>query len=77
MTFKEATHKKFDSIKPKLGGKNQSGEWIRQLENHAFGEIGRLKVRKLTVVNTPTFYRLFDVIIIQLQRKLLIELNKF
>ncbi|MGR3661398.1 MAG: tyrosine-type recombinase/integrase [Paracoccaceae bacterium] len=51
MTFKEAAHKKFDSIKPKLRGKNQSGEWIRQLENHAFGKIGRLKVRELTVDN--------------------------
>lgn len=49
LTFEEAAKLTYESKKPGLRGKNQSGEWLRTLENHAFGRIGKLRCRDIKV----------------------------
>ncbi|WP_127900243.1 tyrosine-type recombinase/integrase [Solirhodobacter olei] len=57
LTFKEAANLTYESKKPGLRGKNQSGEWLRTLELHAFGRLGKLRCRDITVDDVEAVLR--------------------
>lgn len=57
MTFEEAARATYESKKPALRGKDQSGEWIRVLEMHAFPQLGKMQCRQITVQDVQRVLR--------------------
>lgn len=49
LTFAEAAKETYESKKPGLRGKNESGEWLQVLKTHAFPKLGKLRCRDITV----------------------------
>lgn len=49
LTFEEAAVKTYESKLRGLRGKNQSGEWLQTLKNHAYPKLAKLRCRDITV----------------------------
>lgn len=57
LTFEEAAKATYESKRRALRGKNQSGEWLRTLEMHAFPKLGKLRCRDITVEDVVAVLR--------------------